>query len=97
MVADVDTSLKGIIGSISVLGEQLCDFSASANEQSLGLTEIDGAVSQLDRNTQQNATFVEETMAAGQGLSSEASRLVSMLEQFTLSAHRGPERHGQAA
>ncbi|MCU0901077.1 MAG: methyl-accepting chemotaxis protein [Cypionkella sp.] len=98
MVADVDVSLKAILASISVLGEQIGTISASATEQSVGLSEIDSAVSQLDRNTQQNAAVVEETMAAGQNLSAEASRLVSMLEQFTLSAaDRRPRPQGQAA
>jgi methyl-accepting chemotaxis protein len=67
------------------------------NEQAVGLTEIDSAVSQMDSNTQQNAAIVEETLAAGQILSAEASRLVSMLGQFTLSTADAPGYRGKAA
>ncbi|MDO9640889.1 MAG: methyl-accepting chemotaxis protein [Pseudotabrizicola sp.] len=99
MVADVDLSLKDILDSISVLGDRIGEIAAASQEQSSGITEIDSAVSQLDHNTQKNAAIVEETMAAGQTLSAEASRLVSMLEQFTLSASpaRPGHRQGRAA
>ena len=97
MVADVDQSLANILQSMSVLEKRIGDISASASEQAIGLTEIDSAVSQLDSNTQQNAAIVEETLAAGQILSEEASRLVSMLGQFTLSAEDGFTQRGKAA
>lgn len=97
MVADADLSLKDILDSISVLSDRIVEIAASANEQSAGLTEIDSAIARLDRNTQHNAAIVEETTAAGQNLSVEAARLVSMLDQFTLSADRERVDRGQAA
>jgi methyl-accepting chemotaxis protein len=53
-------------------------------DQSIGLTEINTALSHLDQVTQQNAAMAEETNAAVQSLSGEASALNETTARFVL-------------
>ncbi|MEM9636944.1 MAG: methyl-accepting chemotaxis protein, partial [Pseudomonadota bacterium] len=61
-----------------------------ANEQSTGITEINTAVEQLDRSTQQNAAMFETTTAASQALTGEAGKLAKLVAGFVVEA--GAER-----
>ena len=59
-------------------------IATSAREQSVGLSEVNTAVNQMDQVTQQNAAMVEEANAAGATLANEAARLRSLLSGFQL-------------
>ncbi len=54
----------------------------SAREQSVGLSEINSAVGQMDQVTQQNAAMVEQTNAASHTLASDAENLSRLVGQF---------------
>ncbi|THF53931.1 methyl-accepting chemotaxis protein [Allorhizobium terrae] len=54
----------------------------SAREQSIGLSEINSAVGQMDHVTQQNAAMVEQTNAASHTLASDAENLGRLVGQF---------------
>ncbi len=58
------------------------EIASSAQEQSAGLVQINSAVSEMDRITQQNAAMVEETTAASQSLAQEVNRLGSLIARF---------------
>jgi methyl-accepting chemotaxis protein len=57
----------------------------AAKEQSIGLSEVNIAVNQMDQVTQKNAAMVEESSAATHLLSGEADNLVSLIGRFTIS------------
>jgi methyl-accepting chemotaxis protein len=59
-------------------------IATSAREQSVGLSEVNTAVNQMDQVTQQNAAMVEEANAAGATLANEAARLRELIGQFQL-------------
>ena len=59
-------------------------IATSAREQSVGLSEVNTAVNQMDQVTQQNAAMVEEANAAGATLAKEAGRLRDLVNQFQL-------------
>ncbi|KQX43176.1 MULTISPECIES: hypothetical protein [Ensifer] len=56
----------------------------SARDQSIGLVEVNTAITQMDRLTQQNAAMVEETSAASVHLARESGDLRMRLSHFTL-------------
>jgi methyl-accepting chemotaxis protein len=60
------------------------EISASAQEQSTALAEVNTSVNQMDQMTQQNAAMVEESTAASHSLAQEAEKLASLLGQFTM-------------
>lgn len=64
-------------------------IATSAREQSVGLSEVNTAVNQMDQVTQQNAAKVEETSAAGATLANESGRLRELISQFQLGGTSG--------
>ncbi|MBB3590260.1 methyl-accepting chemotaxis protein [Rhizobium sp. BK529] len=56
----------------------------SAREQSVGLNEINTAISQMDQVTQKNAAMVEETNAASHTLATDAESLTKLVRQFNI-------------
>ena len=58
----------------------------SAQEQAAGLRQINSAVGDLDKATQQNAAMVEESTAASHRLAGEAEELARLVARFRLDA-----------
>ncbi|THD42217.1 MAG: chemotaxis protein, partial [Bradyrhizobium sp.] len=65
-------------------------------EQASALQQVNAAISQMDRTTQENAARVEETTAAANDLSTETEQLQRLIETFRVvgdsaSAEPAPE------
>jgi methyl-accepting chemotaxis protein-3 (ribose and galactose sensor receptor) len=58
--------------------------SSSSQEQSQGIGAINGAISELEGTTQQNATLVQQGAAAAHSLDEQAQRLQHLVARFTL-------------
>ncbi|XUY29273.1 methyl-accepting chemotaxis protein [Agrobacterium sp. rho-8.1] len=84
LVSETGTALKTIESYVAVINEHMRSIASSAKEQSLGLSEVNTAVNQMDQVTQQNAAMVEEMSAAGVTLASESGRLRQSVMQFQL-------------
>ncbi|RZJ97436.1 MAG: methyl-accepting chemotaxis protein [Brevundimonas sp.] len=94
LVARTGGALTALIGQVSKINQLAAEIAASANEQAVGLVEVNTAVNQMDQTTQQNAAMVEQTTAANQALSQEADTLASLIQRFRISG--GPARQGMA-
>jgi len=66
------------------VGDIINDISAAAAEQSSGIGQVNGAVGDLDRMTQQNAALVEQSAAAAESLRAQAGRLGDLVGSFRL-------------
>ncbi|GAB0118844.1 methyl-accepting chemotaxis protein [Acidisoma sp. 7E03] len=77
-------ALTRIAEQVSHLNELILGIAASAREQASSLAEINTAVNQMDRMTQQNAAMVEETTAASHALAGEAETLAGLIRQFEI-------------
>ncbi|MDQ0419040.1 methyl-accepting chemotaxis protein [Peteryoungia aggregata LMG 23059] len=97
LVRDTSVALSTIGGYVSQINQFMDKIASSASEQSTGLAEVNRAVNDMDKTTQQNAAMVEEATAASEGLAQEAGRLRSLVSQFKLSAKPGSASasHGQ--
>jgi methyl-accepting chemotaxis protein len=78
-------ALTSIGGQVQVISEHFVAISQSAQEQSLGISEISTAVSSMDQITQQNAAMVEQTNAATQNLLGVNQTLAQLASRFTVS------------
>ncbi|MGH1425593.1 MAG: methyl-accepting chemotaxis protein [Pseudooceanicola sp.] len=78
-------ALSAIVNSVSDISERIAGIAVSSREQSSGLSEINGAMNDLDQVTQQNAAMFEETTAASHVLKSEAESLLEAAARFRLS------------
>ncbi len=70
------------VGEISVL---ISEIAASSREQSLGLAQVNTAVNEMDKVTQQNAAMVEQSTAASHALLSESESLGESVRIFQTS------------
>jgi methyl-accepting chemotaxis protein len=84
LVTATGEALKVIGDHVIAINGQLDAISTSAREQSVGLSEVNTAVNQMDQTTQQNAAMVEEATAASASLATEADRLRQLIAQFQL-------------
>ena len=84
LVHEAGGSMGQIVDQIKQVTALMGGISAAASEQSGGLAQINQAVSQMDRVTQQNAALVEESAAAGESLKDQAQQLGEMVAVFKL-------------
>ncbi|MEQ8482311.1 MAG: methyl-accepting chemotaxis protein [Hoeflea sp.] len=82
LVNDTGEALGAISEQVNAINEHIASIATSANEQTTGLSEINGAVNQMDQVTQQNAAMVEEATAVMHRLAGSAQKLTHMISQF---------------
>ena len=87
LVADAGRTMTEIVGSVQRVSDIIGEITIASNEQSSGIGQISGAVTQLDQMTQQNAALVEESAAAAESLREQAARLSQVISTFRLHAH----------
>ncbi len=74
--------LTGISESIKAVASMVESISAASQQQASGIQQVNMAISNIDRVTQENATLVEQTTAAANSLNQEASRLTANMSFF---------------
>ncbi len=84
LVRATGDALKAIESHVVTINTQLDAIAVSSREQSVGLSEVNIAVNQMDQVTQQNAAMVEQSTAASSSLASEAVRLRHLISQFQI-------------
>ncbi len=88
LVGQTGQALDRIVNRVTQIDAVVSEIAASAQEQAIGLLEVNTAVNHMDQVTQQNAAMVEQSTAAGQSLTNEAGELVDLLARFNLDAAR---------
>ena len=85
LVGETGQSLKAIVAEVQEINRHVAAIVEAAREQTIGLEEINTAVTQMDQAAQQNAAMVEQSTAASHSLAHEAASLNQLLAQFRLS------------
>lgn len=85
LVNQTGQALDEIVTQISEVHDLVSRIAAAAGEQAIGLEEVNSAVNQIDRVTQQNAAMVEQTSIASHALAHEAAELLRMAQRFHFS------------
>ncbi|MDB5895253.1 MAG: hypothetical protein JWQ88_2784, partial [Rhodoferax sp.] len=86
LVADAGHTMDEIVGAVQRVATVIGEITASATEQSSGLSKVNETVTQLEQMTQQNAALVEESAAAADSLEAQAQQLSRLMESFRLQA-----------
>jgi methyl-accepting chemotaxis protein len=84
LVADAGRTMREIVSSVQRVSDIIGEITAAAAEQSEGIGQVNGSVTELDRMTQQNAALVEQSAAAAEGLNVQAVRLAQVVGTFKL-------------
>jgi len=77
-------AMQDIVKSVQNVAGLMQEIASASQEQSLGIDQVNQAVTQMDDTTQQNAALVEEAAAAAQSLSEQAARLEQVVGLFKL-------------
>jgi len=84
LVSNSGDSLRSIVDQVAKIDGAVNDIAASAETQSNGLREVNSAVQEIDRVTQQNAAMAEETNAASQTLAGDSAELSALIDRFKI-------------
>ena len=77
VAAQVSADLVGIMSGIRELDEEVAGLAQAAAEQSVGLAQINTALGQIDRTTQNHASSSEESAAAAEQLHAQSGELLA--------------------
>ncbi len=84
LVGQTGQALERILANVADINKLVAEIASSAIEEASGLQEINSAIDQMDRMTQQNASMVEESTAASFGLASESQQLSELIGRFRI-------------
>lgn len=84
LVDRAGATMTEMVHSIRRVTDIMGEISAASSEQSLGVSQVGDAITQMDQATQQNAAMVEEMAAAASSMKSQAQGLVETVAVFTL-------------
>jgi methyl-accepting chemotaxis protein len=77
-------TMSRVVASVNEVSALINEISHAASEQRNGITQVNAAVAELDRMTQQNAALVEESSAAASSLRDQAFTLKESVNRFRL-------------
>jgi methyl-accepting chemotaxis protein len=82
LVGRTGEMLERIVAKVGEVSRLVTEIASSAEAQANNLRQINGAVSDMDKMTQQNAAMVEESTAAARSLATEADQLSALIARF---------------
>jgi methyl-accepting chemotaxis protein len=91
LVRGTGDALNRIIGRVEQVTQLIGSIATAAQQQSVGLQQVNTTVSEMDGVTQQNAAMVEETSAAARNLAAEAEELNRQVGRFETGQAREPQ------
>ncbi|MBI3230764.1 MAG: Cache 3/Cache 2 fusion domain-containing protein [Burkholderiales bacterium] len=89
-------TMDEIVSSVEHVTSIMRDITAASHEQSAGIEQVNQAIVQMDQVTQQNATLVEEALAAAQNLRDQADELAQLMTAFKNDTPQPIHEHSHA-
>ena len=77
-----DSNLNGILQSVKEVSEVMENIKVASQEQAEGVDQINRAIADMDRITQENSALVEQNATASQHMAEEAENLQELLNTF---------------
>jgi methyl-accepting chemotaxis protein len=92
LVNQSGAALLGIVSAVKRVSGLMGDIAAASREQSLGVDQVNKAVTQMDSITQRNATQTEELTATATQVKTVAQELNQAVSYFRIDAASAPRR-----
>jgi len=83
LVGETGTLLANIVARVGEISSLITNIAQSAETQAVSLQQVNSAVGEMDKMTQQNAAMVEESTAAARSLATEADELTNLVARFS--------------
>jgi methyl-accepting chemotaxis protein len=91
LVAETGEALRRILQQVDEINTVVLSIASGAQEQAAGLNQVNGAINEMDKATQQNAAMVQETTAASHSLAKESTHLADLVGRFNIGdGHAAP-------
>ena len=84
-VVDAGARMQEIVSNNEQINVLIQEIATASQEQSIGLNQINQAITLMDETTHQNVTLVEDTVAAAQALQEQVDELRRYVAAFTVS------------
>ena len=82
LVGEAGATMAEIVESVRRVTDIMGEITSASLEQTAGIEQINGAISQMDQVTQQNAALVEEAAAASASMQEQAASLAEAVSVF---------------
>ena len=87
LVDQAGVTMADIVQSITRVTDIMSEIASASIEQTMGIEQINAAISQMDEVTQQNAALVEEAAAAAGAMQEQAAMLSEVVSVFKIGEH----------
>lgn len=84
LVDQAGVTMEEIVAGVKRVNDIIGEIADASLEQTAGFEQINQAISEMDKTTQQNALLVEETAAAAASLQEQTGNLVKVVRVFKL-------------
>ncbi len=84
LVDEAGVTMADIVQSITRVTDIMSEIASASMEQTMGIEQVNEAISQMDQVTQQNAALVEQAAAAAGSLQDQAATLAQVVSVFKL-------------
>ena len=84
LVNEAGATMTEVVDSIKSVTTIMHDISAASAEQTMGIEQINRAITMIDEATQQNAALVEEAAAAAASMQDQTNSLSGLVSVFKL-------------
>ena len=88
LVDDAGHTMDEIITSVKRVANIMQEITSASVEQGRGIEQVNQAITQMDKVTQQNAALVEQAAAAAGSMQQQAEKLSVLVGSFTLISGR---------
>ena len=84
LVKDAGATMSDVVASVARVTDIMAEITSASQEQSVGIDQVNEAITQMDHVTQQNAALVEQAAAAAASLQEQAENLAHVASGFKL-------------
>lgn len=87
LVEQAGATMQEIVTGIGRVTDIMSEIASASAEQTVGIEQVNAAITQMDDVTQQNAALVEEAAAAASSLENQAAALAELVSAFKIDKH----------
>ncbi|MYM26727.1 HAMP domain-containing protein [Duganella sp. CY15W] len=84
LVQQAGSTMDDVVASVRRVTDIMGEITSASSEQSIGIDQVNTAITQMDQVTQQNAALVEQAAAAAASMQEQAIRLADVASSFKL-------------
>ena len=84
LVQQAGSTMDDVVASVRRVTDIMGEITSASSEQSIGIDQVNTAITQMDQVTQQNAALVEQAAAAAESMQDQAANLARLADSFKL-------------